>query len=353
MLLVLTMVVVASIMGMSYLSIASVKLAGSTNMVRASQAMYLAESGIHHALWLLRSDSADLASATQANPLGPFQVGTDGGQYSLYVESTGTPLEYTVVAKGTAMGITRTSQAVARIYSEYKDKVMAMGPIRYWRLGEPGGDHAVDSTGTEEGKYKHHPDQGQPGAICGDLDGAVHLDGFEQYVDAKKMDIPGFGMTLLCWFKADDFNISDARLISKARNLASDSHYWMLGTVLSSGEPVLRMRIRSDGWTGTMTAPTGTLETNRWTMAATTFDSPWAALYKNSQRVALGVKYGAIAQNSDRKVWIGANPDEEKDRPFHGSIDEVAIFNRALSATEIKQLYEARIARVEIVSWEQ
>ncbi len=353
MLLVLTMVIVASIMGMSYLSIASVKLAGSTNMIRASQAMYMAESGIHHALWLLRSDSGDLAAATQANPLGPFQLDSDGGQYTLYVEPTGTPLEYTVVAKGTAMGVTRTSQAVARIYSEYQDKVMAMGPIRYWRLGEPSGDSAIDSTGTENGIYNHHPDQGQPGAICGDLDGAVHLDGIEQYVDAKNMDLPGGRMTILCWFKADDFNISDARLVSKAKNLASDDHYWMLGTVLSSGEPVLRVRIRSEGWTGTMTAPTGTLETDRWTMAVTTFDDPWVALYKDSERVALGLKSGLIAQNKDVKAWIGANPDYEQDRPFHGSIDEVAMFSRALTSTEIKELYEARIASVEIVSWDK
>lgn len=350
--LVLTMVVVASIMGMSYLSITSVKLAGSTNMIRASQAMYLAESGIHHAIWLLRSDSADLASATEASPLGPFQLDSDGGQYTLYVESTGTPLEYTVVSKGTALGITRTSRAVVRIYSDYKDKIMALGPIRYWRLGEPGGDNAFESMGTKEGKYYRYPEQGQPGAICGDLDGAVHLDGIEEYVEVEKMDLPGSAMTILCWFKADDFNIPDLRFVSKAKGLATDDHYWMLGTVRSGGTPVLRMRIRTDGWTGTLNATSGTLETDRWTMAVTTFDSPWAKLYKNSQLVGTGLKFGAIAQTDAVKVWIGANPNEEKDRPFHGTIDEVAMFSRALTAAEIKQIYEARIALVEIVSWD-
>ncbi len=353
MLLVLTMVVVASIVGTNYLSIASVKLAGSTNMVRASEAMYLAESGIHHAMWLLRTDSSDLAAASPAAPLGPFQLDADGGQYVLYVEPMGTPLEYLVTAKGTAMGITRTSQAVVRIYSEYKDKVLAMGPVRYWRLGEIGGDVAVDAAGSTNGKYKNSPQRGQPGAICGDTDGSVHLDGIEEYVNAKGIDISGNSMTLLCWFKADDFSIPDYRFISKADGLASNDCYWMLGTVQSNGKMVLRMRIKTGGSTGTMNATSGTLETNKWTMAIFTFAEPWVKLYKDAKQVGMGVKFGGINMDGDVKTWIGANPTEETDRPFHGSIDEVAIFSRALSSSEITELYQARIARLEIVSWEK
>jgi len=353
MLLVLTIVVVASIMGMSYLSITSVKLAGSTNMLRASQAMYLAESGIHHALWLLRTDSADIASATQASPLGPFQLDSDGGQYTLYAEPTGTPLEYTVVSQGTVMGITRTSRAVARIYSEYNDKVMALGPVHYWRLGELGGPLAKDGPGDKDGEYKNHPQRAQPGAICGDLDRAVHLDGTDDYINLHKMDMPGDRMTILCWFKADDYNIDDLRFISKSDGLAADDHYWMLGTVRSGGKPVLRMRLRTNGWTATLNATTGTLEAGVWTMAVATYDGSWMKLYKNSQQVGLGVKHGFIAQDEDVHTWIGGNPNDDQSRPFHGTIDEVAMFNRALTQDEIRQIYQARIALVEIRSWEK
>ena len=352
MILVLTMVVVASIMGMSYLSIASVKLAGSTNMVRASQAMYLAESGIQHALWLLRSDSADLASATQASPLGPFQLDSDGGQYRLYVEPTGTPLQYAVVSQGTAMGITRTSRAMARIYSEYRDKVMALGPIHYWRLGELSGGDALNECGPRTGNL-NDPQLGQPGAICGDLDRAVYFDGMNDYVGLGKMDVPGSAMTVLCWFKADDYNLQDLRFVSKARGLAADDHYWMLGTVLSGGDPVLRMRLRTGESTATLNATSGTLDTGTWTMAAATFDGNWMKLYKNSQSVGIGLKFGFIAQDDHVLAWIGGNPDQETDRPFHGTIDEVAMFSRALTPAEIKRIYEARIALVEIVSWEK
>ena len=75
MMLVLTVVVAASIMGMSYLSITSVRLASSTNMVCAAEATYLAESGLQHAMWMLRTDSlVQLLAATATHPLGPFQL---------------------------------------------------------------------------------------------------------------------------------------------------------------------------------------------------------------------------------------------------------------------------------------
>ena len=53
------------------------------------------------------------------------------------------------------------------------------------------------------------------------------------------------------------------------------------------------------------------------------------------------------------KTWIGGNPDGDTSRPFHGTIDEVAIFNRALSDSEIATLNKARQASVEVVKWEK
>ncbi len=42
---------------------------------------------------------------------------------------------------------------------------------------------------------------------------------------------------------------------------------------------------------------------------------------------------------TDAPVWIGSN-SEQPDREFHGWIDEVMIFNKALSAEEIRRMYD-------------
>jgi len=353
MMLVLTVVVAASIMGMSYLSITSVKLASSTNLVCAAEATYLAESGLQHAMWMLRTESSALLGATSAYPLGPFQLDSDGGQYVMYAQPTGTPLQYTITARGTSRGVTRTSQAVARIYSQYNDKVMALGPIHLWRLGELSGDTATDVAGSQNGQYKNNPLLGQPGAICGDTDKAVHFDGMNDYVDLDEMDLSGNKMTILCWFKADAFNIDALRFISKANGIQAEDHYWMLGTVRYGGDLVLRMRLRTSAATSTLNATTGKLEIGVWTMASTTYDGLWTKLYKNSQLVGTGLNLGDIAQNNLVPAWIGGNPDGESSRPFLGTIDEMAIFDKALTASQIDSLYKARQSLVKLVKWEK
>ena len=353
MLMVLTVVVAASVMGLSYLSITSVKLACSTNLVRANRALYLAESGVQHALWLVRTDASTLLSATAGSPVGPFQVDSDGGYYTIYAEPTGTDMEYLLTGQGTCDGITRTSSAVARVTNEFEDTLQDMGPSHYWRLGETSGSKAKDVAGNKNGKYKNNPQLGQLGALCGDTDTAVHFDGIDDYVDLKKLDMVGNRMTMLCWFQADDFNIEDLRFLSKADGIQADDHLWMLGTVSYGGQPVLRMRVKTWWSTTTVNASTGVLEAGQWTMATATYDGLWLKLYKNAEQVGLGLTIGSIHQDDHVKAWIGGNPDGESSRPFHGSIDEVAIFHRALSSSEIEELHRARLGKVEVVKWEQ
>jgi len=354
MLMVLTVVVIASVIGLSYLSITSVRLSCSSNLMRASRAMYLAESGVQHGLWLLRADIAATTSATAANPLGPYQLDSDAGQYTVYAEATGVDQEYQVVGTGTFGGIKRTSRAVAKVSNQFSQKLLAMGPSHYWRMGESNGAVAWDLTGSHNGKYRNSPLLGQPGSLWGDLDTAVHFDGTDDYVDLQKVDMSGNRMTMLCWFKADDFHIDDLRFLSKADGIQADDHLWMLGTVRYINQPVLRMRLRTTfGSTTTVSASTGVLEAGQWTMATATYDGLWIRLYKNSEMVGYGIKLGNIAQDNHMPAWIGGNPDGETSRPFHGTIDEVAIFSKALTASQIDELYRARAGSVQVVKWEQ
>ena len=162
-LLVLTVVAAASILGMSYLSVASVQLSCSSNLIRANEATYLAESGVQHGLWLLRTEPETLTAASAASPLGPYQLDSDGGEYTIYAVPTGNPLEYEVIASATSSGVTRTSKVIARIYSKYQDTILSMGPVHLWRLGEIAGSTALDVTGSQNGEYMNHPALGKPG----------------------------------------------------------------------------------------------------------------------------------------------------------------------------------------------
>ena len=72
---------------------------------------------------------------------------------------------------------------------------------------------------------------------------------------------------------------------------------------------------------------------NAWTHLASTYDGANIRLFVNGTQVAGVAATGSIAVNT-LPVWIGANnPNGEY---FNGVIDEVRIYNRALSVTEIQ-----------------
>src|SRR5262249_600897 len=85
----------------------------------------------------------------------------------------------------------------------------------------------------------------------------------------------------------------------------------------------------------------GSIPLNTWTHVAMTFDaaSGQFTLYVNGRQVASATSPGVITATS-RNVLIGRE-DSFLPRPFNGLIDEVAIYSRALSASEIQGIYSA------------
>ena len=85
----------------------------------------------------------------------------------------------------------------------------------------------------------------------------------------------------------------------------------------------------------------GTIPLNTWTHVAMTFDSTTGQFvaYVNGQAVNSLTSPGAIIATS-RNVFIGRE-DSFIPRPFNGLIDEVAVYGRALTASEIQAINNA------------
>ena len=86
------------------------------------------------------------------------------------------------------------------------------------------------------------------------------------------------------------------------------------------------------GSSGAISGPTAS-PVNTWTHVALTYDGTTLRLYVNGTQVATQAATGAI-QSSTNPLWIGGN------RPygeyFQGLIDEVRVYNRALTPAEIQ-----------------
>ncbi len=110
--LILVLIVVAAsvILGLGYLTSASIKLVCSDNMVKSGRAKYLAESGLQHAFYTLQSDSESLSDSSESSPIGPFFSDGTNDSYVFYaVPDTDIQGQYLLVAKATVGGITQTS----------------------------------------------------------------------------------------------------------------------------------------------------------------------------------------------------------------------------------------------------
>lgn len=98
MVLVLIILAAGMTVGLSYLASAAMGTAIATGHEDVTRARYVAESGIDHAICLLR-ESPDVIEAASGGTLGPFAVAGDDA-YTLAVTATGVPGEYEIISRG-------------------------------------------------------------------------------------------------------------------------------------------------------------------------------------------------------------------------------------------------------------
>src|SRR5207248_2397285 len=82
-------------------------------------------------------------------------------------------------------------------------------PVAYWRLGDAAGPDSLDSSGNgHKGSYQGTPTFQEKGAIAGDANTAIKLDGKNSYVEiADHQDFSqptsGNGLTIEAWLRPD------------------------------------------------------------------------------------------------------------------------------------------------------
>jgi hypothetical protein len=216
--------------------------------------------------------------------------------------------------------------------------------VAYYPLNEGTGTAASDASGdNHNGTLAYDAAWISPGLMG---NGAIHIDGSA----GSKVDIgswnPSAGtgqMTLSLWARwVGPHDGSDHQgLIGKRDGWEPDRLSFMFEIDTSDGNNALAIRQYTDADTdvysedGSMTKYIGS-----WMHAAVTFDGTNATLYVNGQEAASGpfVLGGmpsasmAIGNTNGSAGW-DASPEA-----FNGDLDEVRIYNRALSPAEIAYL---------------
>jgi subtilisin-like proprotein convertase family protein len=131
------------------------------------------------------------------------------------------------------------------------------------------------------------------------------------------------GMTLEAWVRPTTVSSVWRDVIYKG-----DDNYFLEATSTSGGVPAMGGTFS----TSSLYGPTA-LTVDTWAHLAATYDGATMRLYVNGTQVASQPQTGAMA-TSTNSLQIGG--DDIYGQHFSGTIDEVRIYNRALTATEIQ-----------------
>jgi hypothetical protein len=136
---------------------------------------------------------------------------------------------------------------------------------------------------------------------------------------------PTTAMTLEAWVNPTTITSKWRDVIYKGRD-----NYYLAASSTNAGKPVGEGLI---GGVNTKAIGTAALATNTWTHLATTYDGAALRLYVNGTLVRTTAVTGAIA-TSTNPLQIGG--DSIFGQYFAGTIDEVRIYNTALTQTQIQ-----------------
>ncbi len=224
--------------------------------------------------------------------------------------------------------------------SSYQSAVLADNPVSYWRLGELSGTTAADSVDGNPGTIKGGVTLGAAGALVGDSDTAMTFNGSYAYInitDNANLNITG-DFTLEAWAKLASLDGVSRAVVHKGGT--SGYSTWQYRLSVTSGN-VWRGTVYIGGKSFDVT-DSGTPTLNGWDYLVLTRSGSTPTLYVNGVSVATGTANGAL--NSGTGILAIGRTGSSSSHYFNGSIDEVAIYGAALSASRILAHYNAAIS---------
>lgn len=235
-----------------------------------------------------------------------------------------------------------TIPTAARAQS-YSETVLADKPVAYYRLGETTGSVAHDLTSNHiDGTVLGGTSLGVPGAIVGDSDTSMRFDGSSGSVDVS--GIPGVGsggFTVEAWFNQNHRD-GDQWYYTQAvvcRGSDRDPGNWWLNYHGSGAYDFMMNFGGSFNFGEGVGAPADRYALHEWHHMVGTFDPAGATmrLFMDGAMVSELTKQGATFPVVQLPTSIAYMPSGYY--RFDGSIDEVAVYDHALSADRILTHY--------------
>ena len=213
-----------------------------------------------------------------------------------------------------------------------------------------------DSTGVDSSLYGNDGIlNGNPMIINGMKGSALYFDGIDDEVfiwDSNSLDTDS-SMTISLWIMPDSVNSGGAKPMSKWYSSPQQGD-WILslssndscnGTCVSYyfGFANYSVYGTTNGWFSI--GPHNIdyyLILGEWNFIAVTFDTGFVNLYYNGDLIYTDttiIKYTSLGEYSTDDIHIGRYHSGYPGYSFKGGLDEIRIYNRPLSSTEVNDIY--------------
>ena len=207
------------------------------------------------------------------------------------------------------------------------------GMVGWWR----GENNALDSMGTHHGTLKN-------GAVFGSglVGNSFVFDGVDDYVEVPSSDVvqPRTALTIEGWVYADGTQAGQAGIVGTWDDNSGANRtflFWLLDGRLS-------LYISPDGGSYRDATDPTPLPVNRWVHVAGTYDGATIRVFRDGVEV-VSVPYSATISANNRPFTIGRTEGGSNGSDYwKGAIDELSLYDHALSASEIAAIHAAASA---------
>lgn len=218
---------------------------------------------------------------------------------------------------------------------------LARGLIGYWRFDDGAGTRALDSSG--QGNHGTLLGMDDRSWVAGRIRGALRFDGATQWVRvpaSPSLDAPRTtrALTVAAWVSRASGGYMFQGVVSRQYRGTVFEHF----ALFADSRGFVGTVNYQPGYTGTCQGPA--VPFGQWTHLAVTASERGVQGYVNGAQVCTLAAAPALAADTT-PVAIGANSDRpavERDQLFSGLIDEVVLYDRALSAAEVRELAAGR-----------
>jgi autotransporter-associated beta strand protein len=223
-------------------------------------------------------------------------------------------------------------------------QVLSNNPTGYWRLSEAAGPTAYDSAGSYNGTGEGGLVFGVPGVSTAPFTGfesgnlAAQFNGTDSDVSIPGMNFTTANFTITGWAKCNGVQTSWSGLVF------SRSSGFGTGLMVANNGSNVELRYSWNDNGGDYNFSTGlNLPTNgQWAFVALTIEPTRAIVYLATNSV-LKSATNSVTDNSrtfNGSFYFGYDPNSGA-RRINGALDEIAVYNRTLTPTQISQILAA------------